>query len=328
MNRYALLTFLLVAACERPQEITTPDRISATILPPAQGVASGVFIDGTPLGKPGMTAWDKWSTQVGGRTRYIMWYTDWSTSFQGFGVTNAYSRGSIPVITWEMKNRSRSISYSDVLAGKWNKYIDTWATSAKTSGREVFVRFGHEMNGDWYGWGGAQNGANANAPQQFIAMWRFVRDRFSAKGVTNVTWVWCPNHESVPNETWNQPENYYPGDSYVDWICADGYNWGTSQTWSSWKSFDEVFGPVYGRLTSVAPGKPFMIGEFASSEMGGSKAAWITDAASRIASPEYSQIKAFIWFNMNKETDWRVESSASSLNAFKTSFVNNPAYLW
>jgi hypothetical protein len=71
-----------------------------------------------------------------------------------------------------------------------------------------------------------------------------------------------------------------------------------------------------------------MIGEFASSELGGSKAAWITDAASRIASPQYAQIKAFIWFNMNKETDWRVESSASSLNAFKTSFVNNPAYLW
>ena len=328
MNRCMLLSLIVVIGCEGSHDITTPERISATVLPSAQGIASGVFIDGTPLGKPGMTAWDKWSTQAGGRTRYIMWYTDWSTPFQEFGVTNAYSRGSVPVITWEMKNRSKAIPYSDVLAGKWNKYIDTWAASAKTSGREMFVRFGHEMNGDWYGWGGAQNGANANSPQQFIAMWRFVRDRFTAKGVTNVTWVWCANNESVPNAAWNQPENYYPGDSYVDWICADGYNWGTSQAWSSWKSFDAVFGPIYTRLTTVAPGKPFMIGEFASSEAGGSKAAWIADAATRIASTQYAQIKAFIWFNMNKETDWRVESSASSLNAFKTSFVNNPAYLW
>ena len=318
---------LSLVACERLQDITRPESISSTILAPAQGIASGVFIDSSPLGKHGLTAWDNWTKQVGKRTAYVMWYTDWSTGFQGFAVTNAYSRGSTPVITWEMKNRSRAISYSDVLAGKWNKYIDTWAADAKVDGREVFVRFGHEMNGDWYGWGGAQNGANAAAPQQFIAMWRFVRDRFTTKGVTNVTWVWCPNNESVPDAAWNQPENYYPGDAYVDWICADGYNWGTSQTWSSRRTFSEVFGPVYSRLTALAPTKPFMIGEFASTELGGNKAAWITDAASRI-STQYTQIRAFIWFNMNKETDWRVESSAASLSAFNTSFVNNSAYIW
>jgi len=329
MRRYRLLLpfALSILACERPAEITAPLSPRSTIIPPANGIASGVFIESAPLGKPGMTAWDSWTKQVGKRTAYIMWYTDWSATFQGYAITNAYSRGSIPVITWEMKNRSRAISYSDVLSGKWNKYIDTWASSVKADGREMFLRFGHEMNGDWYGWGGAANGGNAQATQQFVAMWKYVHDRFAAKGITNVTWVWCANHESVPNATWNQPENYYPGDAYVDWICADGYNWGTSQTWSSWRSFDEVFGPVYSRLTAVAPSKPFMIGEFASTELGGDKAAWIQDAANRIPS-QYPQIKAFIWFNMNKETDWRVESSTNSLNAFKSAFVNNAAYIW
>ena len=321
-----LIALVYLVGCDRSSDITRPDAVSATIVPSPSGIATGVFIESAPLGKPGMTAWDNWAKQAGKRPTYIMWYTDWSTGFQGFGVTNAYSRGATPVITWEMKNRSRAISYSDVLAGKWNKYIDAWATDVKADGREVFVRFGHEMNGDWYGWGGFQNGANANAPQQFISMWRFVRGRFNAKGVTNVTWVWCPNHESVPNTTWNQPESYYPGDAYVDWVCADGYNWGTSQTWSSWRSFDDVFGSIYTRVTGIAPGKPFMIGEFASSEAGGNKAAWIGDAATRMT--QYPQLKAFIWFNMNKETDWRVESSASSLNAFRSSFVNNSAYLW
>jgi hypothetical protein len=70
-----------------------------------------------------------------------------------------------------------------------------------------------------------------------------------------------------------------------------------------------------------------MIGEFASSELGGDKGAWIRDAGARIPSA-YPQIKAFIWFNMNKETDWRVESSTNSLNAFKSAFVSNTAYLW
>jgi beta-mannanase len=190
------------------------------------------------------------------------------------------------------------------------------------------------MNGDGYGWSGAKNGASSTAAQQFVATWRYVHGRFAKAGVTNVTWVWCPNHESVPAAAWNTPESYYPGDAYVDWTCVDGYNWGTSQTvatagWTSrWQTFDEIFGPTYQRLVALAPTKPMMIGEFASSEAGGDKAAWITDAAARIASPGYAQIRAFVWFNEAKETDWRVQSSAAALAAFKASFGDTSRYAW
>jgi hypothetical protein len=80
-------------------------------------------------------------------------------------------------------------------------------------------------------------------------------------------------------------------------------------------------------VTALAPTKPFMIGEFASSEVGGNKAAWITDAASRMQAA-YPQLRAFVWFNYNKETDWRVESSTASLTAFKSSFVNDAYFAW
>ena len=70
-----------------------------------------------------------------------------------------------------------------------------------------------------------------------------------------------------------------------------------------------------------------MIGEFASTEVGGNKAAWITDAAARMKS-SYPQLRAFAWFNMNKETDWRVESSTASLNAFKTAFGADAYFVW
>ena len=332
---------LALAACAAPDRVVASDSIAAApraprtaIAPLTDRVASGVFIDGTPLGRPGMTAWDNWSTLVGKRVRYVMWFTDWSTSFQSYAVTNAYGRNATPVITWEMKNRQSAISYADVLAGRWNKYLDAWAAAAKTDGRPVFVRFGHEMNGDWYGWSGARNGASSAAPQQFVATWRYVHGRFARAGATNVTWVWCPNHESVPDVAWNALESYYPGDAYVDWTCTDGYNWGTSQTvanagWTShWQSFDELFGAVYPRLTKLAPGKPIMLGELASSEVGGDKAAWIANAATRLASPDYAQIRAFVWFNEAKETDWRVESSAASLAAFKTTFGDATRYAW
>jgi beta-mannanase len=334
-----LLACAALAACAAPDRVTAPVARAAAapstaIAPPPNAVASGVAIDGAPTGRAGMSAWDAWTSLVGRRALYVMWFTDWSSKFQGYAVANAYSRNATPVITWEMKNRQAAIPYADVLAGKWNAYIDGWAAAAKADGRPLFLRFGHEMNGNWYGWSGAKNGASAEAATRFIATWRYVHGRFAAAGVTNVTWVWCPNHESVPAATWNTPESYYPGDAYVDWTCADGYNWGTSQTmatsgWDSrWQTFDELFGPVYRRVTALAPTKPFMIGEFASSELGGDKAAWITDAAARIASTDYPQLRAFVWFNYNKETDWRVESSAAATRAFKSAFVAGPRIAW
>jgi hypothetical protein len=330
------VALVIGAACstsdETPALLTAPANRSSVIAPSPTTVMSGVAIDGAPLGKPGATAWDKWTSLVGKRAHFIMWYTDWSTGFQGFAVTNAYDRGATPVITWEMKNRQATIHYADVLGGKWNKYIDGWAAAAKADGRPIMLRFGHEMNGNWYGWSGASNGASLIAAGQFVATWKYVRDRFTRAGATNVTWAWCVNAESVPNETWNAIENYYPGDTYVDWTCADGYNWGTSQTmanagWiSHWQSFDELFAATYQHVTAIAPSKPFMIAEFASSEVGGNKALWIADAASRMRA--YPQLKAFIWFNYNKETDWRVESSTASLNAFRSAFVNDSYFAW
>jgi hypothetical protein len=333
-----LLLAASICGCTAPDGIdgvarVAPPQSALTIAPPPSGVATGLAIDGAPLGKPGLSAWDSWTSLVGKRALYVMWYADWSTGFQGFAITNAYGRGATPVITWEMKNRRANISYADVLAGKWNKYIDGWAGAAKADGRPLLLRFGHEMNGDWYGWSGVRNGGSLAAAQQFVATWRYVRDRFTRAGATNVTWAWCVNAESLPNAAWNAPENYYPGDAYVDWTCADGYNWGTSQTVanggfdSHWQTFDDVFASTYQRVTTLAPTKPFMIGEFASSEAGGNKAAWITDAATRMRTA-YPQLRGFVWFNYNKETDWRVESSAASLAAFKAAFASDPYFVW
>jgi hypothetical protein len=35
-----------------------------------------------------------------------------------------------------------------------------------------------------------------------------VHDFFVQEGATNVVWVWCPNFDSVPNQTWNDFRNY------------------------------------------------------------------------------------------------------------------------
>ncbi|MBI4795197.1 MAG: hypothetical protein HY790_05055 [Deltaproteobacteria bacterium] len=99
----------------------------------------------------------------------------------------------------------------------------------------------------------------------------------------------CPNAESLPNPvqdpqaSWNRASNYYPGDDYVDLLGMDGYNWGTTQTmekngWQSrWRSFQEIFAPMYQELRSLSPHKPLLVFETASAMEGGDKAWWIKE---------------------------------------------------
>lgn len=169
-------------------------------------------------------------------------------------------------------------------------------------------------------WGGETLGygdpGKPDGPEKYVDAYRHVHDLFKQLGANNVIWVWSPNEGNPVGASWNALENYYPGDAYVNWLGMDGYNWGTSRPWSRWRSFDEIFGDFYGRLTKLAPGKPIMIAEFASSEQGGNKASWITNTFQRIKT-DYPRIKAFIWFDIIKETEWAIDSSLESLAAFQ-----------
>jgi beta-mannanase len=171
------------------------------------------------------------------------------------------------------------------------------------------------MNGDWSPWGGAQNG---KGPAKYVAAYRHINDIFDAQGATNVVWAWCPNTTDVPAESWNEAMGYYPGDSYVDWVCVDGYNWGTTNG-EIWQTFREVFAAIYSNL--VQKNKPILIGEMASAEQGGDKAAWI-DGIVPTLQKNYPMIRALVWFDINKETDWRIDSSPGSLAAFKRLATN------
>jgi len=193
--------------------------------------------------------------------------------------------------------------------------IRSRAQSSASIGQRFFLRWGHEMNGNWYPWDGFHNGANAAAATKYIAAYRHIHDVFVSAGATNVIWVFCPNVDSVPGDAWNQWTNYYPGDAYVDWMGFDGYNWGTVQTGSSWRAFTSIAGAIYTGLADKA--KPILIAETASTELGGDKAAWIAGILPTLKT-SYPSIKAVVWFHVNKETDWRIDSSAAARTAFVT----------
>ncbi len=68
-----------------------------------------------------------------------------------------------------------------------------------------------------------------------------------------------------------------------------------------------------------------MIGEVASTDYGGSKAAWVKEMLSALPNA-FPKIRAFLWFEVNdRGTHWPIESSPSVTKAFARG-IGNPIY--
>jgi Glycosyl hydrolase family 26/Bacterial Ig domain len=248
-------------------------------------------------------------------------------SFPSGPLENIRLHGSIPVLSWSSQSipstkNEPDFQLSDVIAGRYDAYIREFATKAKAWGHPFMLRFNWEMNGKWFPW---HEGVNGNQPGEFVTSWRHVHDIFTEVGATNVTWVWCPNVEYSGSTPFSE---VYPGNAYVDWTGLDGYNRGTNPVApEGWKSFSQVYRSSYNAIAgSIAPGKPLMVGEVASSEYGGSKSAWIKDMLARVPT-EFPHIRALLYFDKyDSSMDWPLETSGSALSAFAEG-VQSSAYV-
>lgn len=286
--------------------------------PPAVSTAALRFGVATPGGPLASTELDEVATLAGESPSMVMSYKDFLQSPPITEMDAVRSRGATPLVTWEPWAWGGGVdqpayALARITAGDFDAYITQWGQSFAAWGKPVMLRFAHEMNGNWYPWA---EGVNGNQPGDYVAAWRHVHDVVAATGATNVQWVWSPN---VPYWGSTDLAGLFPGAGYVDIVALDGYNWGTSQTWSSWISPVDLFAPGISQLRSLAPGKPVLIAETASSELGGSKATWNTDLVSYLAAQ--SDVMGFVWFDMQKETDWRINSSDSSAAAFKSALL-------
>jgi hypothetical protein len=247
------------------------------------------------------------------------WFHNNYVPFSAPDFESIRQRGSIPMVDWRSWDFTVFPAYEQprfslrtIVNGAHDAFVRRWAIAAKQWGHPFFLRFDAEQNGDWYPWSEVRNG---NTAGQFVQAWKHVHDIFTQVGATNVTWVWCPNITypgAIPLA------ESYPGDRFVDWVAMDGYNYGTSPSHDAgWKRFYDLFRPTYDELQTLAPEKPVMIAETASTEGGGSKAAWITDALTLQLPTNFPNIKAFMWYNANDaELGLIIETSASAQAAF------------
>jgi hypothetical protein len=240
----------------------------------------------------------------------IMFYADWEHASVSREQLDAIaSRDAIPEITWEPWDSSRGLRTPqpryrliNIIDGRFDPQIREWAKRIAEYAKPVRLRFAHEMNGFWYPWSETGNG---NHRGEFVRAWRHVHDIFTAVGAHNVEWVWSP--------VVGAPERYFPGDAYVDRLGLTCLNGGPDLFAPGWRSLDRICGGSVRDLHALAPGLPIELSEFGSSERGGDKADWITDAVGFIRA--HPEIQAVVWFNLHKETDWRIQSSPAAERA-------------
>lgn len=313
MRRLALIlaaSALALTAADAPSSAGV--RTASSRLAPRTGALLGAYVDDTGR-------WiDEATAEAGvvrleaqlGRTldidqHYYAWTDRFPTGLEQWDV----SGGRIPMMSWS------GTKLGDILSGRFDAMIRERARDVRALGAPVFLRWGWEMNGNWSAHDGSHNTEDGatNGPRLYVAAWRHIHDLFDAEGATNAVWVWSPNAGDVPDAAWNHWTRYYPGDRYVDWVGIDGYNWGTSQSWSSWTPLASLVRPIYD---DYAARKPIMVAETASAETGGDKAGWL-DAARAALKSRFPAVAALVYFDQNKETDWSVTSSPAALRSFR-----------
>jgi beta-mannanase len=312
----------------------------------AQGQALlGVYYGNQGWKMDQVRAMEAWQ---GKRHAVVNLFTDWCNRTKTLDnlfkqqLPNIWANGNVPVVSWEPYLCSPAATPNDVEAraarGEYDAYLGAWAERMKAflSGpdgslgtaddRRVYIRLAHEMNGNWYPWGAADGGGSA---LDYILMWQRVRGIFWQKGLDKLTvqWVWTVNHEDVGPL---RAEDYYPGDAYVDWVGIDGYNWGASQSWSSWRTPEEVFAPMVARLREFTA-RPLALTETASTTAApgkvdiAAKSLWISQLFA-YATAASTGARMIVWFNEDKEADWAVFGGANGDETYRTGRTSYKAY--
>jgi len=226
----------------------------------------------------------------------------------------AHDRHAVPIITWEPWEPWSGWypMLADIAAGDYDPRIRSLARAARRGRHTVLLRFAHEMNGDWYPW--SERKDPRQTAEAYVSAWRRIRRGFADAGADNVQFVWSVNFEPA-----DRLDRFYPGDAFVDWIGVDMYN---QPDWP--RSPGEMLQPAYE--FAAARHKPMILTEVGSAERftgrlqrgpaseSPSKARWI-EALFRILA-DRQNVRGLVWFDIDKEADWRIGSSPSSTAAY------------
>jgi mannan endo-1,4-beta-mannosidase len=130
-----------------------------------------------------------------------------------------------------------------VLYNRWAAQVDSVAYYLKklqAAKVPVLWRPYHEMNGDWFWWGGRYGQYSTRA------LYKQLFDRLvNYHKLNNLIWVWSVDRVNRPEMNFSK---YYPGNECLDILSLDVYG----------SDFNQVY---YDSLMALSQGKPLVLGE-------------------------------------------------------------------
>ncbi len=251
-----------------------PGTATAALMP-AAGAYLGAYVQPATYTTRGeIDAILSFERQLGRPLGLVHVYHQWDSPFPSPADKYFVRSGKALLLTWSGTPDTRTIA-----AGGYDALIRQRAEAVKHLGRPILIEFRHEMDRPNLRWA-------MHSPADYIAAWDHIRSIFRAVGAANVSWVWCPTAYGF---TVGRAQAFYPGNSEVDFVCADAYSP------SPLVPLSVIVEPF---LTWAAQHpKPAIIGEFG---VGGNPAGWPSwlAAAGRLARRD-TQIKALGYFSGN-----------------------------
>jgi hypothetical protein len=310
LGRVAVVA-LCTASFARGAELIAP--------PPAGKVYQGLYFD-EPATDHDPTENDITAANVASfeqalsaKTAWVYFSDNWfeSRTFPRATCDWIHGLGKVPYLRLMLRSDAEQdrpeklFTLANISAGKFDDDLRAWARSAKEFGSPLLVEWGTEPNGEWFSWNGKWNGGAKEGPATYIAAYRHIVELLRGAGADNLQWVWHVNWLDQPETKWNRFENYYPGESYCDWVALSAYGPLTPRAVDGTESFRFKMATVYPRLAKVAPGKPILIAEFACDihHRKVDASIWARDALEDLFSGRWPAVIGFCWWNESWAND-------------------------
>ncbi len=254
---------------------------------------------------------------LGQRLRGLRVYKQWDDVLFTSSQTWARDTGhTLFVSIGSQRNGGAGIRWADIAAARPGSrlYADMQhqAKQIKAFGDTVYIAFNHEpeTESSWYG-----------TPAQFTAAWRKLVSVYRAAGVRNAEYVLTLTAWGFARRDGKNARYYYPGNAYVDYIAADGYNWYRCRG-GAWRQLSSIL-EAQRQFGRQHPDKGLMVWEFGSTEdpaQPGRKAQWFRNATALFKQPGYAQYDTVLtWegrlYNNTRSTNTCNFDYASSTSA-------------
>ncbi len=179
---------------------------------------------------------------------------------------------------------------------QWLKQVDEIAKFLKQlqdAKVPVLFRPYHEMNGDWFWWGGRYEGKYTT-----VALYKQIFDRLvKYHKLNNLIWIWSVDRPTQPGREFVK---YYPGPQYLDILAIDIYG----------NDFKQAY---YDGIMALSGGKPVTLGEVGN------------PPAPEILEKQPDWVYWVVWAGMTRGTS--VPDYEKLIASPRVLFMEDPVYL-